>query len=399
MNGVRKVDLAAAAVARGVILSLRAIDLTGIIAFKGSMTLGLQVELAERRYPIAIGADQKEAVREAVTSLRAGGRRVAVVTDENLRTTQAEFLREVAGGQPCLTLPAGETTKSVAHLETVYNFLADQNMERSGVLLVFGGGVIGDLGGFAAATYLRGIEYIQVPTTLLAMVDSSVGGKTGINLKAGKNLAGAFHHPRAVFIDTGLLQTLPAREFNAGMAEVIKYGLLADADLFAQLVEGGRLGPASPGLSEVIRRCCAIKAGVVAADEKELAADGGRALLNLGHTFAHAVEQVAGYGDYLHGEAVGLGLVMAARLSQERGKVGREEVELVRELVELYDLPTALRSPLPMGKLMEAMKRDKKVRGGQLRFVGLEAVGRAATWSDIEADLVAFLWHEAGARG
>lgn len=362
------------------------------------MTGGLQVKLAERSYPIEIGSGQREALRAALAKLAETGRRAAVVTDENVARSQADFLSETCGGLPCLTLPPGETTKSVGHLETIYNFLAAQQMERSSVLVVIGGGVIGDLGGFAAATYLRGIDYIQAPTTLLAMVDSSVGGKTGINLKAGKNLAGAFHHPRAVFIDTSLLHTLPPREFNAGMAEVIKYGMLADAELFGRLVSGGRLQPDHPGLPPVIRRCCEIKAGIVAADEKEEAASGGRALLNLGHTFAHAIEQVAGYGDYLHGEAVGLGLVMAARLSQERGAVSREEVEIVRELVELYDLPTALREALPMNRLVEAMKRDKKVRGGKLRFVGMEAVGRAVTWADVEVDLVVYLWREFGAR-
>lgn len=361
------------------------------------MTRGLQVELAERSYPIQIEADQGEGLGRAISGLKAEGRKAAVLTDENVARACENFLRQAAGGLPFLTLPAGETTKSVANLETVYDFLAEHRMERSSVLVVAGGGVIGDLGGFAAASYLRGIEYIQAPTTLLAMVDSSVGGKTGINLKAGKNLAGAFHHPRAVFIDPSLLRTLPSREFSAGMAEVIKYGMLADEILFRHLVGRGRIGPDHPDLPDIIRRCCEIKAGTVAADEKEQSAAGGRALLNLGHTFGHAVEQVAGYGDYLHGEAVGLGLVMAARLSQEKGRLGREEVELVRELVELYGLPTRLREPLPMNRLIEAMKRDKKVRGGHLRFVGLERLGEAATWRDVEVDLVVFLWREFGA--
>lgn len=374
------------------------IDLQGEIPFKKRMTGGLQVELAERKYPIYIGSDHREALRATMEDITGEGRRVAVVTDENVARAQANFLSETCGGTAFLTLPPGEKSKSVEHLEMVYDFLADRQMERSSILVAVGGGVIGDLAGFAAATYLRGIDYIQVPTTLLAMVDSSVGGKTGINLKAGKNLAGAFHHPRAVYIDTSLLETLPPREFSAGMAEVIKYGMLADAELFGRLVAGGRLQPDHPGLPSVIQRCCEIKAEIVAADEKEQAASGGRALLNLGHTFAHAVEQVAGYGDYLHGEAVGLGLVMAARLSQEQGFLTAEEVQVVRELVELYELPTELKEPLSMNKLVEAMKRDKKVRGGKLRFVGMEALGRAATWSDVEVDLVVFLWREFGAR-
>lgn len=369
------------------------------IFFNAGMIEHLQVALGERGYPIEIGARCRKTLHEMLERLRLEGRKAAVVTDENLARVHGDFLSDACGGRALLTLPAGEKTKSVAHLETVYDFLADQNLERGSVLVVFGGGVIGDLGGFAAATFLRGIDYIQVPTTLLAMVDSSVGGKTGINLKAGKNLAGAFHHPRAVFIDPSLLETLPPREFSAGMAEVIKYGMLADAGLFQQLVAGGRLEPGHARLPAVIRRCCEIKAEIVAADEKEQASRGGRALLNLGHTFAHAIEQVAGYGDYLHGEAVGLGLVLAARLSQERGKISGHDVEVVRELAELYDLPIRLREPLPLRRLMDAMARDKKVRGDRLRFVGLEKIGEAATWDDVEPDLAVYLWREAGAKG
>src|SRR5690625_1651096 len=229
----------------------------------------LEVKLAGRTYPISIGGRQSELLHAMLGALREQGRRAAVVTGVNIAESLHDFLSEACGGLPVLVLPPGETTKSVAHLETVYDFLAGQNLERSSVLVVIGGGVIGDLGGFAAATYLRGIEYIQVPTTLLAMVDSSVGGKTGINLKAGKNLAGAFHHPRAVFIELSLLRTLSDREFSAGMAEVIKYGMLSDAELFRKLVNAGRLTAADEGLSEIVRRCCEIKAEVVAADELE----------------------------------------------------------------------------------------------------------------------------------
>lgn len=358
----------------------------------------LQVQLGDRSYPIHIGAGQRKAWCEALRNLSAEGRSVVLVTDENVARCQAELLESVFAETPLLKLPAGESTKAVRFLEEVYDFLAAHRVERSSVLIVLGGGVIGDLGGFAAASFLRGIDYVQIPTTLLAMVDSSVGGKTGINLKAGKNLAGAFHHPRAVFIDTEILQSLPPREFSAGMAEVIKYGMLSDAELFRKLVGAGRLTPGHPELPEIIRRCCELKAEIVAADEMEQAASGGRALLNLGHTFAHAVEKVAGYGDYLHGEAVGLGLVMAARMSQERETLSREDVELVREVVELYQLPIRLREPLPMNQLMEAMKRDKKVRGGRLRFVGLERIGNAVTWEDVEVDLIVYLWREFGAK-
>ena len=252
-------------------------------------------------------------------------------------------------------------------------------MDRTGRVVVVGGGVTGDAGGFAAASFLRGIGYLQVPTTLLAMVDSSVGGKTGINLTAGKNLVGAFHQPLGVWADLALLGSLPKAEFAAGMAEVIKYGLLGDLSLFEELEKGARLEPESPGLAVVVRRCCQAKACIVAEDERENAASGGRALLNLGHTFAHAIENVAGYGDYLHGEAVALGLVAATRLSELFGSLDEGCVERVANALKRYGLPIALRSPLPVEVLLDAMRRDKKVRGGKLRFVVMEELGRAVT--------------------
>jgi 3-dehydroquinate synthase len=256
--------------------------------------------------------------------------------------------------------------------------------------------VIGDLGGFAAASWLRGIDFFQVPTTLLAMVDSSVGGKTGINLKAGKNLVGAFHQPRGVFVATDLLATLPQREFAAGMAEVIKYGLLGDAGLFADL-EKAPLTPASSSLASVIRRCCALKARIVEADERELAKEGGRALLNLGHTFGHAIEQATGYGAYLHGEAVAIGLGAAARLSQKLGLIPASDVARVDAVVQAHQLPIRLRAPLPLANLLQAMARDKKVRAGLPRFVVLKKIGEAATRDGIEPALVEAAFSEVGA--
>jgi 3-dehydroquinate synthase len=229
------------------------------------------------------------------------------------------------------------------------------------------------------------------------MVDSSVGGKTGINLPEGKNLAGAFWQPRAVYADRRLLTTLPAREFAAGMAEVIKYGLLTDEALFARLEELDGLKPDAPELTELVRRCCAIKAAIVADDEKETAAHGGRALLNLGHTFAHAIENVAGYGSYLHGEAVAIGLVLAAQLSVHRGQLEPEAVPRIERLLRQFALPTLLKEPLPVDLLVKAMQRDKKNRGGALRFITLEAVGRAVTTDGIEADVVRKLWMDFGA--
>jgi 3-dehydroquinate synthase len=347
------------------------------------MVQSLTVNLGERSYPIHFGADVAPAVRAEVNALVAAGRKVAIVTDRNLARTQRDALHAMFGEQPMLVLEPGEETKSLAELGRVLDFLAEQRIDRGGALFAAGGGVIGDLAGFAAASYLRGIAFYQVPTTLLSMVDSSVGGKTGINLKAGKNLVGAFHQPRGVFIGTKLLATLPPREFAAGMAEVIKTGLLGDADLFAQL-EKAPLTVESPELGAVIRRCCALKAGVVEADEHETAREGGRALLNLGHTFGHAIEQVTGYGHYLHGEAVAIGLAAAVRLSQKLGHVNATEVARVDAVLTAHALPVKLREPLPLGPLMAAMARDKKVRAGALRFVVLKSFGNAATQGAVD---------------
>ena len=246
-----------------------------------------------------------------------------------------------------------------------------------------------DLAGFAAASYQRGVDFYQVPTTLLAMVDSSVGGKTGINLAAGKNLVGSFHQPAAVFADTDLLATLPPREFAAGMAEVVKHGIIADADLFGLLEQNAPLAWDHALLPRIVRRCVEIKAGVVAGDERETSAQGGRALLNLGHTFGHAIEAAAGYGAYLHGEAVAVGLVMAARLSAGLGRCTAAQAEQVEATLRAHRLPTALRAPLPLEALLTAMRRDKKVRSGKLRFVLQEGIGAASTADDVPEEAAA----------
>ena len=364
------------------------------------MSSTLTVNLADRSYPIHFGSDVASLTKPVLVALRAAGRRLAVVTDERVAAAHPALLAaltEHASGA-VLVLPAGEGTKSLAELGRVWDFLAEHRLDRTSALMAVGGGVIGDLAGFAAASYLRGIEFLQVPTTLLAMVDSSVGGKTGINLKAGKNLVGAFHQPQAVFIGTDVLATLPPREFAAGMAEVIKYGLLGDAVLLAEL-EREPLTVGDGRLAGVIRRCCEIKAGIVAADERETAKDGGRALLNLGHTFGHAVEQVAGYGAYLHGEAVAVGLCAAARLSQKLGYIGDAEVARVDAVVAAHGLPARLREPLALEPLLAAMSRDKKVRAGVLRFVVMTAPGASITQGGIDAELAADAFREVGATG
>ena len=360
------------------------------------MTDRLIVNLGARSYPIHFGVDLTGEVRAEVVRLAAAGRKIAVLTDENVAAAQGAALAAMFGDAPVLVVQAGETAKSLDGLERVLDFLAERRLGRDGVLFAVGGGVIGDLGGFAAATWLRGIDFFQVPTTLLAMVDSSVGGKTGVNLAAGKNLAGAFHQPRGVFISTGLLATLPPREFAAGCAEVVKYGLLGDAGLFSHL-EMSPLAPRSVALAAVVRRCCAIKAQVVAGDELETAAEGGRALLNLGHTFGHAIENAAGYGLYLHGEAVAIGLCAAARLSRELGLVDARDVERVDAVVAAHDLPVRLRAPLPLDALLTAMGRDKKMRGGLPRFVVLKPLGSAATQDGVLPEFVTAAFRAVGA--
>ncbi len=357
----------------------------------------LTVNLGERSYPIRFGADVTGEVRAAVDQLLAKGRKVAVLTDANVAGAQSGALSAMFGEAPVLAVEPGEGAKSIAGLGRALDFLAEHKLDRGGVVFAAGGGVIGDLGGFAAATWLRGVDFYQVPTTLLAMVDSSVGGKTGINIAAGKNLVGAFHQPRSVFISTGLLGSLPPKEFAAGMGEVIKYGLLGDEALLTQLEETP-LTVQSPELAAVIRRCCALKAKIVEADERETAKDGGRALLNLGHTFGHAVENAAGYGEYLHGEAVAIGLCAAARLSQKLGYIGAAEVARVERVIAAHALPVRLRAPLPYAELHAAMTRDKKVRAGGLRFVVLKRLGEAATQGDIAPALVEASFREVGAE-
>lgn len=357
----------------------------------------LTVTLSDHRsYPLHFGTDLTREVRTEVDKLTAAGRKISVVTDTHLVGSQRAALSAMFGEAPMLVLAAGEGTKSLTDLGRVLDFLAEHRLDRSGVLFAVGGGVIGDLAGFAAASYLRGIDFHQVPTTLLAMVDSSVGGKTGINLKAGKNLVGAFHQPKAVFIATGLLATLPPREFAAGMAEVIKYGLLGDAALFARL-ERAPLTLQNDDLAATIRRCCALKARIVEADERELASEGGRALLNLGHTFGHAIEQVTGYGTYLHGEAVAIGLCAAGRLSRKLGYLTSAEVARIEIVVAAHGLPVGLRAPLALGDLLGAMARDKKVRAGLPRFVVLKALGDSATQGGIAPAFVEAAFREVGA--
>jgi 3-dehydroquinate synthase len=358
----------------------------------------LTVQLAERSYPIHF-SDVAERLKADISNLRASGRSVRVISDARVLEAHPEYLTQLGfeDGE-ILSLPPGEATKSIEFFSQVLSHLAGAASNRDCALFAFGGGVIGDLAGFVAASYLRGIDFYQIPSTLLSMVDSSVGGKTGINLPEGKNLVGAFWQPKAVYIDTALLQTLSPREFAAGMAEVIKYGMLADLELFNDLIALKGLDVNSPGLPAIVRRCCAIKAQIVADDEKETAVSGGRALLNLGHTFAHSIENAAGYGQYLHGEAVGIGLSLATQLSVALEQMPASNIALTDKVLHQFQLPTRLNEPLKSSELMVAMQRDKKNRRGRLRFVTMTALGSAVTTDDIDVALIEQLWRKAGAE-
>jgi len=356
----------------------------------------LTVQLAERSYPIHF-SDVAERLKVDISNLRASGRTVRVISDARVLEAHPEYLSQVGfEDDEILSLPAGEATKSIEFFSQALSHLAGTAANRDCALFAFGGGVIGDLAGFVAASYLRGIDFYQIPSTLLSMVDSSVGGKTGINLPEGKNLVGAFWQPKTVYIDTTLLQTLSPREFAAGMAEVIKYGMLADLELFNDLVALKGLDVNSPELPAIVRRCCAIKAQIVADDEKETAASGGRALLNLGHTFAHAIENAAGYGQYLHGEAVGIGLSLATQLSVALEQMPASDIVLTDKVLHQFQLPTRLNEPLKSSDLMAAMQRDKKNRRGRLRFVTMTALGSAVTTDGIDVALIEQLWRKAG---
>ena len=357
----------------------------------------LIVELGERSYPIHF-SDSLSILKDDIAGLRAAGHKVYVLSDEAVLAAQPEFLMQAGfENEEILTVPGGETTKSIEHFSQSLSFLAHKSADRNTALFAFGGGVVGDLTGYVAASYLRGIDFYQIPTTLLAMVDSSVGGKTGLNLPEGKNLVGAFWQPKAVYINTGLLETLPERQFTAGMAEVIKYGMLYDLTLFEEIERIGSLSAGSPELLSIIRCCCLTKAEIVAQDEKETAATGGRALLNLGHTFAHAIENVAGYGQYLHGEAVAIGLHLATELSKRLDLITAQDVERVKVLLKSYNLPLHLKKPLPVAKLMKAMEIDKKNRKGQLCFVVLKALGHAITTFISDRSQIEELWLTVGA--
>ena len=335
----------------------------------------VQVELGQRSYAIAIGSG-------ALANLDANGRRVLVVSNTTVAPLYLDAVLSQLPGAQSLVLPDGEQYKTLHTAQGVLDHLADNGFHRDAVLVALGGGVIGDITGFAAALYHRGIDFIQVPTTLLAMVDSSVGGKTGVNHAAGKNLIGAFHQPIAVHADLDTLATLPDREYRAGLAEVVKYGLLGNAKFLAWLEDNATaLAARDTGvLAETVAQCCRDKATIVAADEREA---GQRALLNLGHTFGHAIETHQGYGDWLHGEAVAAGMMLAAKMSARLGYLTDTDLARLAALYQALDLP-AEPPPIPAQRFAELMGRDKKVLAGKLRLILLRELGEAFITSDFD---------------
>jgi 3-dehydroquinate synthase len=342
----------------------------------------LKVELGSRSYPIHIGAGI--CADAALYAPHVAGRRAAVVTSETVARLHAERVEEAlarAGARTLrVVLPDGEAHKNWQGLERIYAALLQAQADRRTVVVAVGGGVVGDMAGFAAATYQRGVAHLQVPTTLLAQVDSSVGGKTAINHPLGKNMIGAFHQPVAVVADTRTLDTLPARELAAGLAEVVKYGAIRDTaflDWIEENAEPLRRCDAA-ALARAVRRSCEIKAQIVALDERE---GGVRALLNFGHTFGHAIETGSGYGSWLHGEAVAAGMALAARFSVRRGRIAPGEADRLVALLERLGLP--VRPPaMAVDRWLELMGRDKKNEDGRITLVLLDALGAAAVAKD-----------------
>jgi len=358
------------------------------------MATTIDVKLGERSYPIHIGQSLRMADLPEFTS----GTRVLLVVDSNVDPLHGEACQKrlAAGGMDVVkaVIPAGETTKSLQWVGYLYEKAAAAGLDRSSVVVALGGGVTGDLAGFVAATYMRGVRLVQIPTTLLAMVDSSVGGKTGINLELGKNLVGAFHQPIAVEADLDILKTLPRRDYISGLAEVVKYGVIWDAPFFALLEKHvpALLDRDPVILEKVVARCCEIKAEVVALDERET---GPRAILNFGHTLGHAVEKVDGYGRWLHGEAVSIGMHFATRLSSRVQGFSPGEADRVVALLAALGLPL---SPAPgdsveWSVMSQAMLSDKKTVKKRLRFVLAKKLGSVVFGCDVDDDVLAETWH------
>ncbi len=351
----------------------------------------VRVSLGPRSYDIVLNSSDPGGVNSFARSVAPRSASALVVTDENVTPHARAVESQLAAGglrTALSVLPPGEETKSLAFAATLYDQLADLPADRSTLVVAVGGGVVGDLAGFAAATYNRGLPLLMVPTTLLAMVDSSVGGKVGVNHPKGKNLIGAFHQPAGVWIDTGHLGTLPDREFVSGLAEVVKYGVILDAGFFDYLEANaaGILARKGDQLEHVVGRSCRLKADVVEQDERE--ETGLRAALNYGHTFAHAFETVGGYGTWLHGEAVAAGMVCASRLAEKLDLIPPEITTRQVKLLDALGLPTAPNPDWPADDLIAVMRRDKKVQAGKLRFVLPTRLGHVELISEVPEALV-----------
>ena len=351
------------------------------------MSQQLTVDLADRSYPITIGVGLLDNVDLFAPFI--SGRRVMIVTNETVAPLYLGTLKKTLSAwqlDTCI-LPDGEAYKTLDSFNLIMSALLEGNHGRDTTLIALGGGVIGDLVGFAAACYQRGIAFIQVPTTLLSQVDSSVGGKTAVNHPMGKNMIGAFYQPKSVIIDTLCLSTLPQRELSAGLAEVIKYGIIWDSEFFTWLEKhiDTLLSLDSSSLAEAIYRCCAIKADVVSQDETET---GVRALLNLGHTFGHAIEAEQGYGVWLHGEAVSAGTVLASHTALALGLIDEESCQRIRKLFVAARLPVVAPSQMGFPEFIKHMMRDKKVLSGKLRLVLPTAIGRADLFADVDSSVL-----------
>ncbi len=335
----------------------------------------ITVSLGERSYPISIGAGLFN--DPALLSL-SSKQKVVVITNHTVAPLYAKQIMTLLDQKGCISalleLPDGEKYKTLETFNTVMSYLLENNISRDVVIIALGGGVIGDLVGFAASCYQRGVDFIQIPTTLLSQVDSSVGGKTAVNHPLGKNMIGAFYQPKSVIIDTNCLSTLPAREFSAGMAEVIKYGIIYDEEFFVWLEQhmDDLYALEEQALTYAIARCCQIKAEVVAQDEKE---SGIRALLNLGHTFGHAIEAELGYGNWLHGEAVAAGTMMAAKTAELQGLITQQQVDRILAIFKKAKLPVQTPESMSFEDFIKHMMRDKKVLSGELRLVLPTSIG------------------------
>ena len=361
------------------------------------MATKIHVALEERSYDIEIGRGTLARAADFLRERLPKCSRAVVITDENLAGTHAAAAMQNigGGGLKCdlLTVPAGEASKCVSQAERLWNELVRLKVDRQAVIVAVGGGVVGDLAGFVAATFARGLALVQIPTSLLAQVDSSVGGKVGINLPAAKNIVGAFWQPTGVLIDLDVLATLPEREYRSGLAEVVKYGVILDADFFEYLERHiPDLGSREPAVLErVIARSCALKASVVERDEREVT--GLRAVLNYGHTFCHAIETVTSYGRYLHGEAVAIGMDCAARLAAALARIDDSLMRRQRKLLTALKLPVTMEK-LSVDELMAAMQRDKKTEQGRLRLVLPSRLGHVELVEGVASDLVRKVWNE-----